>query len=183
MEIDYQVVDGGDLNINFMSVLGAEVLVQEVSKKEGNHKIPLKTLGDYQFCFDNTFSYQSRKVVFFEVYLLDEDGNIDDEAFEKHTSNDLNDERGLDSLGMTINQLRNSFEKIKNVLNKIEYNQALLRAYESRDRAILRTNLSRVNFWSIINTIVIIFVGCLQVFMIRSLFNENSKIGRLLKKT
>lgn len=34
--------------------------------------------GDYQMCFDNSFSYQARKVVFFEVYLLDENGSFDD---------------------------------------------------------------------------------------------------------
>lgn len=31
--------------------------------------------GDYAICFDNSFSLQTRKVVFMEVYLLDEKGN------------------------------------------------------------------------------------------------------------
>uniref|UniRef100_A0A0N5BT29 GOLD domain-containing protein n=1 Tax=Strongyloides papillosus TaxID=174720 RepID=A0A0N5BT29_STREA len=185
LEIDYQVTDGGDLDINFMVVFGAEVLAQEVGKKEGNHVVPLKQLGDYQFCFDNTFSYQSRKVVLFELYLLDENGQVSEENLVKHGIDDSNIQKSLDSYGygMKIKEFRNSFEKLKQLLNKIEYHQALLRAYESRDRAIMGANLSRVNLWSIINTIVIILVGCLHVFMIRSLFNENSNIGRLLRKT
>jgi hypothetical protein len=38
LEVDYQVIDGADLNVNFMILLGAEVLVQEVMKTDGTHK-------------------------------------------------------------------------------------------------------------------------------------------------
>lgn len=52
LEIDYQVItsfkpiivlslkviDGGDLNINFMLMLGANVLAQEAMKTDGSHK-------------------------------------------------------------------------------------------------------------------------------------------------
>lgn len=31
--------------------------------------------GDYAICFDNSFSIQTKKTVFFELYLLDEKGN------------------------------------------------------------------------------------------------------------
>ncbi len=31
--------------------------------------------GDYAICFDNTFSVQSKKTVFFEYFLLDERGD------------------------------------------------------------------------------------------------------------
>lgn len=34
--------------------------------------------GDYQICFDNSFSYQTRKVLFFELFLLDENGSFDE---------------------------------------------------------------------------------------------------------
>lgn len=55
------------------------------------------------------------------------------------------------------------FTKIKNQLNKIEYYQALFRTYEAKDRAIMNANNDRVFFWSIINSLVLIFVGALQV--------------------
>ncbi|KAK6040549.1 hypothetical protein COOONC_21946 [Cooperia oncophora] len=38
LEIDYQVVDGGDLNINFMILLGANVLIQDNMKVDGAHR-------------------------------------------------------------------------------------------------------------------------------------------------
>lgn len=38
----------------------------------------MKESGDYQLCFDNSFSYQTRKVLFFELFLLDENGSFDE---------------------------------------------------------------------------------------------------------
>uniref|UniRef100_A0A8R1J0M6 GOLD domain-containing protein n=1 Tax=Caenorhabditis japonica TaxID=281687 RepID=A0A8R1J0M6_CAEJA len=71
---------------------------------------------------------------------------------------------------------------IKNNLNKVEYHQALLRAHEARDRAVMGANFDRVTFWSVTHTLVMIGVAGVQVFMIRSLFEDNSKIGKVLRK-
>jgi len=67
-------------------------------------------------------------------------------------------------------------------MNKIEYHQSTLRAYEARDRAIMTANNDRVLFWSILNAVVLIAVGAVQVITIRSLFEENSKLGRALRR-
>ncbi|KAK5975101.1 Transmembrane emp24 protein transport domain containing 5 [Trichostrongylus colubriformis] len=182
MEIDYQVVDGGDLNINFMILLGANVLVQEERKVDGSHRLDIKQAGDYQFCFDNSFSYQSRKVVFFEVFLMNEQGQLDEIDYAKASSKDDALEKKMEELGVTIAGFRDSANHIKSQLNKIEYNQALLRAHEARDRAVMGANLDRVTFWSCTHTLVMLCVAALQVFLIRSLFEDNSKVGRLLRK-
>ncbi|KAI1703321.1 emp24/gp25L/p24 family/GOLD domain-containing protein [Ditylenchus destructor] len=55
-EIDYQVIDGGDLNINFMLILGADIIKQDNMKTDATHRIELEKYGDYQICFDNSFS-------------------------------------------------------------------------------------------------------------------------------
>lgn len=41
--------------------------------------------GDYLFCFDNTFSIQSDKRVFFELFLLDAQGHFLG-GFDQHIS-------------------------------------------------------------------------------------------------
>jgi hypothetical protein len=53
--------------------------------------------------------------------------------------------------------------RIKNTLNKIEYHQALLRAYENRDKSIMNANLDRVSLWSVINAGVLLSVAFIQV--------------------
>ncbi|XGW30888.1 hypothetical protein V3C99_009673 [Haemonchus contortus] len=182
LEVDYQVVDGGDLNINFMIILGADVLIQDSMKVDGSHRLDLQRSGDYQFCFDNSFSFQARKVVFFEVFLLNDLGQLDEMDYIKAARKDEDLERRMADLGVTIEGFRTSANHIKSLLNKIEYHQALLRAHEARDRAVMGANLDRVTFWSCTHTLVMMGVGALQVFLIRSLFEDNSKVGRLLRK-
>ncbi|CDW53177.1 EMP24 GP25L domain containing protein [Trichuris trichiura] len=79
MVFDYQVLYGGDLDINVL-VLDpkADVVAQDTRKSEGSYQIDLHMKGDYQICFDNTFSYQTAKTVFFQVELLRADGTSDD---------------------------------------------------------------------------------------------------------
>ncbi|EYC09275.1 hypothetical protein Y032_0061g3253 [Ancylostoma ceylanicum] len=208
MEVDYQVVDGGDLNINFMILMGANMLVQENMKTDGSHRLDLQTSGDYQVCFDNSFSYQSRKVVFFEIFLMNEKGEVDDMDLSGMAHKDAGLEKRMEEFGVTVAGFHSSANRIKSQLNKIEYHQALLRAHEARDRAVMVANLDRVTFWSCTHTLVLIGVGALQVsgfslllakvsplkgtrrmliaysqvFMIRSLFEDNSKLGQFLRK-
>lgn len=40
--------------------------------------------GDYKICFDNSFSYQNSKVVFFEILLEDVHGSTDEMEFGGH---------------------------------------------------------------------------------------------------
>ncbi|GMR48350.1 hypothetical protein PMAYCL1PPCAC_18545 [Pristionchus mayeri] len=182
LEIDYQVIDGGDLNINFMLMLGANVLAQETVKTDGSHKVELKESGDYQVCFDNSFSYQTRKVVFFEMFLFDEKGQLDEiDIARLGAQPDGGFVKKMEELGISIESFHASAQRIKNELNKVEYHQSLMRAHEARDRAIMGANLDRVTLWSIIHTLVLIGVGLIQVWMIRSLFESNSKMGKMLR--
>uniref|UniRef100_A0A915PWK8 GOLD domain-containing protein n=1 Tax=Setaria digitata TaxID=48799 RepID=A0A915PWK8_9BILA len=157
--LEFQVVDGGDLNINFMVLFGAEILLQETKKTDGGHKFPLTNSGDYQLCFDNSFSYQTRKVLFFELYLLDESGSFDETNMFEGFGPMKQEYSGL---GFEVQKFQRASNNIKNLLNRIEYHQSLLRAYEARDRAVMNANLERVTLWSVINSVVLIIVGLLQ---------------------
>ncbi|VDN00767.1 unnamed protein product [Thelazia callipaeda] len=159
MEVDYQVVDGSDLNINFVMKFESVVLLQEERKVEGSHKFAVNDSGDYELCFDNTFSYQARKLLFFEVYLLDEDGNFDETNMVEEFDSAKQEYTGL---GFEMQKFQSASNSIKNRLNKIEYHQSLLRAYEARDRAIMNANFERVTLWSVVNSVVLIAVGLLQ---------------------
>ncbi|PAV77884.1 hypothetical protein WR25_05914 [Diploscapter pachys] len=182
MEVDYQVIDGGDLNVNFMLLLGANIIVQDKMKTDGSHRINIDQTGDYQVCFDNTFSYQTRKVVFFEIFLFDANGNIDEPSVAGLAKPDDQLQEKMRQVGMTITDFHTGANRVKASLNKIEYYQALMRAQEARDRAIMNANFDRVTFWSLVHTLAMLSVGAVQVYMIRCLFEDNSKIGRLLRK-
>lgn len=54
--------------------------------------------------------------------------------------------------------------------------QALLRAFEARDRNLQESNLSRVNFWSAVNLSVLLVVSFLQVYMLKNLFEDKRRV-------
>jgi len=54
--------------------------------------------------------------------------------------------------------------------------QALLRAFEAKDRNIAERNLKRINFWSIVNIVVMLSVLGIQVLMVRNMFTDNRKV-------
>ncbi|MEE6495680.1 hypothetical protein FKM82_002111 [Ascaphus truei] len=77
MEIEYQVLDGAGLDINFYLVSpNGETLIFDDRQSDGVHTVETEH-GDYQFCFDNTFSHLSEKVIFFELILdhMNDEGN------------------------------------------------------------------------------------------------------------
>uniref|UniRef100_A0A8R1I7Q7 GOLD domain-containing protein n=1 Tax=Caenorhabditis japonica TaxID=281687 RepID=A0A8R1I7Q7_CAEJA len=99
-----KVIDGGDLNINFMILHGANILKQDQLKVDGSHRIELNQPGDYQVCFDNSFSYQSRKVVFFEIFLFDANGNLDETDLSAMARTDADLSAKMNELGVTIDE-------------------------------------------------------------------------------
>uniref|UniRef100_A0A8D2JK74 GOLD domain-containing protein n=1 Tax=Sciurus vulgaris TaxID=55149 RepID=A0A8D2JK74_SCIVU len=69
LEIEYQVLDGAGLDIDFhLASPEGKTLVFEQRKSDGDHTVETE-VGDYMFCFDNTFSTISEKVIFFELIL------------------------------------------------------------------------------------------------------------------
>ena len=46
-----------------------EMLVNEERKMDGLHSVDTTQEGDYTFCFDNSFSRMSHKIVFMDVIV------------------------------------------------------------------------------------------------------------------
>lgn len=67
-------------------------------------------------------------------------------------------------------------------MQKARQAQDIIKSFEARDRNIAEENYFRVNAWSFFQVCMMIAVGGLQVFMVRSLFDNDSKVSRVLKK-
>lgn len=65
---------------------------------------------------------------------------------------------------------------MKGRLGKSVQIQTVLRAFEARDRNLQESNFDRVNFWSVVNLIVMMLVSAVQVYLVRSLFEDKRKI-------
>ncbi|XP_020774549.1 transmembrane emp24 domain-containing protein 5 [Boleophthalmus pectinirostris] len=169
LEIEYQVLDGAGLDVDFyIASPTGHVLFNDYRKSDGVHTVETED-GDYMFCFDNTFSSVSEKVIFFELILDNMDADEDPDDWKEYV-------HGTDMLDMKLEDIMDTINNVKARLSKSVHIQTVLRAFEARDRNLQESNFDRVNFWSITNLIVMVIVSAVQVYLVRSLFEDKRKI-------
>jgi len=184
LSVEYQVVDSGsgqyselDINFRVMHPRG-HPLVAEFKKSDGVFSQTLQDLGDYKICFDNKFSYVSSKTIFFEIINEnEEDLDYDDLAaiFEEEVEEP-------EIYEVQVSEIEGKLKKIKEGMEKARHLQDLIRVTDLKDRTLAEHNFERVNFMSIVYLIVLVVSGLAQVLLLRSLFDEKSKINPLWKK-
>jgi protein ERP2 len=74
-----------------------------------------------------------------------------------------------------------TMDKVKHNLEKTQQTQKIISVHEFKDRAIMEANYERVNTWSVVQLAVMITVGISQIVLIRSLFDDKSKVGKIFK--
>lgn len=176
VEIEYQVVDGGELDITFEVIdpTGKKV-INDIRQEDGLHSIETGKGGDFSLCFDNRFSRMSSKTVFFEIFLEQDYGDDydDDYDWEKETEFEPD----------TVEGLKKSLVKIKSNHGKTLQYQAMLRAFEAKDRSVMEHNYERVNFWSLVHLSIMVGTCMLQVYMLRSMFATKPNLSRTKAST
>ncbi|CAG2202966.1 ERP2 [Mytilus edulis] len=174
-EVEYQVIDGGDMDINFfLQAPDGRVLLTESGKSDAAHKFTADIEGDYQLCFDNTFSRFSSKLVFFEI--------LSDENDDENTTNWKNAKEELGTLiDMTVDDFQKLIDNVQTNLDQTELAQTMLRNFEARDRNAQEISFNRVNFLSAVQAFVMISVGLTQVLLIRSLFDDRSRLSKVMR--
>uniref|UniRef100_A0A224YWU1 Protein ERP2 n=1 Tax=Rhipicephalus zambeziensis TaxID=60191 RepID=A0A224YWU1_9ACAR len=187
LEVEYQVLDANfgnmemqqNMDINFIlkSPTGQE-LIKEQSRTEAIHRHEVKEPGDHTMCFDNSMSTVSSKTVYFEVYVDKTGGGSQEEdewdAGEIPYSPELvyND---------TYKDIKATIKKVHENLNQVTHYQDTKRAHEARDRNVQEHNFTRVNQFSMLFIVVMLVVGTVQVIMVRSLFEERSRLRKIFQ--
>lgn len=171
MEVEYQVIAGAGMDVDFNILSPQRIhLVSEYRRSDGVHMVEPTEEGDYQICFDNTFSRFSEKIVFFEVILdsPSNDAGADDEWAGLGESENI--------LEYKLEDIRESIESVHRRLERSRQMQTFLRAFEARDRNLLEENLWRVSFWSCVNLMVMLSVALTQVYTVRRLFDDKRRV-------
>jgi len=169
VEIEYQVIAGGDLDVDFrLTGPNGKVIVAEGKKNDGIHTVDPVEPGDYELCFSNRFSRISSKTVFFEI-ILDSEEDDDEDVWKNFVEPDAD-------YGDRMTTLEAEIDNIKTNMAKTIQIQSLLRVFEAKDRNIVERNFERINIWSLINVVVMLTVLFLQVFMIRNMFDDGKKV-------
>lgn len=96
IEIEYEVLAGGDMDINYWFYSPTNrVLHTDFKKRDGHQTLKLEETGEYRFCFDNSFSRFSQKQVYFSLRpAYDENEPHDDQAAEAWMSDMEKDDLG-----------------------------------------------------------------------------------------
>ncbi|XP_052868475.1 transmembrane emp24 domain-containing protein 5 [Anopheles cruzii] len=182
IDIEYQVIDGGhgDLDISFeMAEVTGRTIVTDYKKSDNIHRHPVHYDGEFKFCFDNEFSRHNSKTVFFEL-IIEREGELEDTAWA-----DIDLLEGLtpeEFYDMKVQDMEDAIKRVRNNLTKARQLQDMLRSHEARDRNVAEENYFKVNVWSFFQILVMIAVGVLQVFMVKSLFDVDSRAYKLLTK-
>lgn len=182
IDIEYQVIDGGhgDLDINFQLIEpGGRVVYNDLKRSDNVHRYQIPFDGDYYFCFDNRISSFNRKVVFFELIIDREDENGDPSSWRNDEFDGLTPEEFYD---VKVDDIKEAVGKIRTHLSRARQIQDYLRSTEARDRNMAEENNFKVNAWSMFQVLVMLAVGGLQVIMVKSLFDTNSKIHKIWGK-
>uniref|UniRef100_A0A665VNG0 Transmembrane p24 trafficking protein 1a n=1 Tax=Echeneis naucrates TaxID=173247 RepID=A0A665VNG0_ECHNA len=172
MEVEYQVIAGSGLDVGFALIApSGHRLASDFRRSEGIHTVDPTEDGDYRLCFDNSFSKLSEKMVFFEVLINRQSSTGRGEWHYKYLESAF-----LSSLFLTAPV--DQFAKMDLVYQHLERSrqvQALLRAFEARDRYLLEDSLWRVTFWSSVNLLVMLAVAATQIYTLRRLFDGTKR--------
>lgn len=181
IDIDYSVTDGGhgDLDISFtIAEANGKILFTDYKRSENIHRIDVSKDLYYRFCFDNSFSSFNRKTVFFEM-IIETHGQSEGDSKESFDYEGLTPEEVYD---VKVQDIHDSVIKVKAFLQRAKQYQDMLRSYEARDRNVAEENFYKVNIWSFIQILLMIGIGSLQVFMVKSLFDTENKAHRVWNK-
>ncbi|KAM7418837.1 hypothetical protein PAMA_016117 [Pampus argenteus] len=172
MEVEYQVIAGAGMDVDFTIISPTNIrLIIESRRSDGVHVVEPTEEGDYQICFDNSFSRFSEKMVFFEIIIEGQGGDVGgDEEWA-----------GLEEpdgslLEYKLEDIRESMESLHRRLERSRQMQTVLRAFEARDRNLLEDNLWRVSFWSCASVLVMLCVAFTQVYTVRKLFDDRRRV-------
>lgn len=106
IEIEYEVIAGGDVDINYWFYSPTNrVLTSDFKKRDGHQTLKLEETGEYRFCFDNSMSRFNQKQVYFSLRLINEQGNNVEDRETPSWMNSVN----KDDLG----ELQNKIQEIK----------------------------------------------------------------------
>jgi len=181
VEFDYQVINGeyGELDIDVFVFNEQQNLIKSDSRSaEGSHSLDISEAGDYKFCMDNSFSRMSAKTVFFALFIT----STEDPAPAR--LNDASDRPWLEPpqmYEMKVEDIKDALTRIHGHTSKARQTQDRIMAALAKDRNVAENNFSRINFFSCVCIGVMITTGVIQVVLLRSLFDDQSKLHKLWK--
>ncbi|KAI3384087.1 hypothetical protein SNEBB_006441 [Seison nebaliae] len=166
VDMEYQVISAREPTINFfIHDPASRPILSVATKSNKQYTLTAEIDGDYRFCLDNTMSRFTQKLVYLELTPT----RMNEDNYDWDNSIDSDD---ISDLSLKIEEIRTLLNKVYDGMEKAQRYQVYLRIQELKDRSYQEDNFSRVNFWSFINIMIMVFVTLGQVLVIRTLFSD-----------
>jgi protein ERP2 len=168
--MSFEVLRGADRNINVMVRKEDGTTFEEFQWiNEGNLDRIIETTGVYSFCFDNSLSRFTSKLVY--VYLL----SYTEEDWRSYA-------KEMQDYHSEVENVSKSLELIDQRANKILVMQASTRRHVLSDYYTITGNNDSVRRWSFVMCIVIVASSLFQVYFVRRLVNVHGTGVRSVSK-
>ncbi len=177
-------VEGPDKNILYEKLVFSNIddetggMLSTIVKK--GYRFRASSTGLYTFCLDNRMSRWTAKVAVFDIEHKSSDaprdGVVADPSGEHVVADAL---KGIskekdDMVGASL--MRAGMNRLYSKLAQIENSQMYHYHRERRHRNTLEDTNSRVQWWTLVETFIIVLVSLAQVVIVRKWFNTPSRL-------
>ncbi|PSS23307.1 hypothetical protein M430DRAFT_136103 [Amorphotheca resinae ATCC 22711] len=158
----FAVQSGGSFDIDY-EVVGPQdkVILDGQKERQGDFVFTAGETGEYRFCFNNEMSTFAEKFVDFEI------------AVENEQRASLPAKQGTSP--EQTSALEESIFKLSGQLSTITRNQKYFRTRENRNFSTVRSTERRIFNFSVIESLMMVCMAGLQVFIVRFFFQGARK--------
>ncbi|GAB1314926.1 hypothetical protein MFIFM68171_05136 [Madurella fahalii] len=158
----FAVQSGGSFDIDY-EVRGPnnKYIMEAQKERQGDFVFTAQEVGEYKFCFNNEMSTFAEKFVDFEI------------AVENEARVSLPAKQGTSP--EQTSALEESLFKLSGQLSTITRNQKYFRTRENRNFSTVRSTETRIINFSLIQILLVMCMGGLQVFIVRFFFQGARK--------
>jgi len=158
----FAVQSGGSFDVDYkVTGPGDKVVLDGTKERQGDFVFTANDIGEYAFCFSNDMSTFAEKMVDFEI------------AIENEAKAELPSKQGTSP--EHLSSLEESLFKLSGQLSTISRNQKYFRTRENRNFSTVRSTESRIFNFSVIESLMMVTMSCLQVFVVRFFFQGARK--------
>ncbi|KAF7732569.1 hypothetical protein EC973_003316 [Apophysomyces ossiformis] len=156
----FAVQSGGAFDIDF-SVRDPrdQIILDGQRERQGDYVFNANHVGEYTFCFSNDMSTIAEKLVDFEITL------------EHEVRPNFQNGGSTVEPPKSLNAMEESLFKLSGFLNELSRAQKYLRTRDNRNSSTMTSTESRIFWFSILESAVIVIMAGLQVFIVKNFFN------------
>ncbi|KAK1811274.1 hypothetical protein LTR12_014346 [Friedmanniomyces endolithicus] len=163
----FAVSSGGNFDVDYVvygpaKEPGKERIILEGEKeRQGDFVFTANEVGEYRFCFDNTVSTFTDKMVDFEI------------AVENEARSQIPQRAGASP--EQLSGVEETILKLSGQVSILTRQQKYFRTRENRNFSTVRSTEKRIFNFSLMEVIMMVAMACLQVFIVRQFFTGGRK--------